>query len=162
MPRHWIGRVLAILWMFVGVVFVAFYTAQLTATLTVQQFHSAIRGPADLPGKTVATIKGSTSDAYLRAEKAQVRDYETVDEAARALIDKQADAVVFDAPVLLYYAAHDGKGSVRVVGAAFRVEDYAILLKADSGLRRPVDAALLALREDGSYQALYEKWFGSP
>src|SRR5262249_42720849 len=35
MPRHWIARVLAILWMFVGVVFVAYYTAQLTASLTV-------------------------------------------------------------------------------------------------------------------------------
>lgn len=29
MPRHWFARVLAILWMFVGVVFVAYYTAQL-------------------------------------------------------------------------------------------------------------------------------------
>jgi ABC-type amino acid transport substrate-binding protein len=30
MPRHWFARVLAVLWMFVGVVFVAYYTAQLT------------------------------------------------------------------------------------------------------------------------------------
>ena len=162
MPRHWIGRLLAILWMFVGVVFVAFYTAQLTATLTVQQFHSAIRGPADLPGKQVATIQGSTSDAYLRGEKAQVQDYETLGDAVQALLDKRADAVVFDSPVLLYYAAHEGKGLVRGVGTVFREEDYGILPKANSPLRRPVDAALLALREDGTYQALYEKWFGSP
>ncbi len=49
MPRHWFARVLAILWMFVGVVFVAYYTAQLTASLTVQQIRGAIAGPMTSP-----------------------------------------------------------------------------------------------------------------
>ena len=38
----------------------------------------------------------------------------------------------------------------------------AIMVQLDSPLRRKIDIALLALREDGSYQRLYEKWFGSP
>ena len=57
--------------MFVGVVFVAFYTAQLAATLTVQQIQGGINGPEDLPGKKVATTRGSTAAAAvgeLRAE----------------------------------------------------------------------------------------------
>ena len=66
MPRHWIARVLAILWMFVGVVFVAYYTAQLTASLTVQQIRGEIRGPDDLPGKHLGTVSGSTAAAYLK------------------------------------------------------------------------------------------------
>jgi polar amino acid transport system substrate-binding protein len=37
MPRHWMARIVAVLWMFTAVVFVAFYTAQLTASLTAQQ-----------------------------------------------------------------------------------------------------------------------------
>jgi polar amino acid transport system substrate-binding protein len=162
MPRHWIGRLLAIFWMFVGVVFVAFYTAQLTATLTVQQFHSAISGPGDFPGKQIATIRGSTASAYLREVGAQVQDYDSLDDAAVALADEKADAVVFDAPVLLYYTEHRGKGRVRVVGNIFRNEEYGILLKPGSPLRRRVDAAFLALREDGTYDALYRKWFGAP
>jgi len=32
---------------------------------------------------------------------------------------------------------------------------------ADSRLRKRVDTALSALRENGSYQQLYDKWFGS-
>ena len=49
MPRQWLARILSILWMFAGVVFVAFYTAQLTTTLTVEQIRGAIEGPDDLP-----------------------------------------------------------------------------------------------------------------
>ncbi|BBY59133.1 transporter substrate-binding domain-containing protein [Mycolicibacterium sarraceniae] len=30
-----------------------------------------------------------------------------------------------------------------------------------SDLRKPVDGALLAIREDGTYQTIYRKWFGS-
>ena len=44
MPRQWIARGLAILWMFASVVFIASYTAQLTTTLTVEQIRGAIEG----------------------------------------------------------------------------------------------------------------------
>jgi polar amino acid transport system substrate-binding protein len=161
MPRQWLARILALLWMFTGVVFVAFYTAQLTATLTVQQIQGAINGPEDLPGKKIATTRGSTAVDYLRELKADVQEVADINDAYQALRDKKVDAVVSDAPVLLYYAAHDGKGKVQTVGAVFRKEDYGIVFKSGSSLRRQVDGALLAMREDGTYQRLYENWFGA-
>jgi polar amino acid transport system substrate-binding protein len=45
LPQHWLARVIGLLWLFAGVVFVALYTAELTATLTVQHLRSAIQGP---------------------------------------------------------------------------------------------------------------------
>lgn len=162
MPRHWIARVLAILWMFVGVVFVAYYTAQLTASLTVQQIRGAISGPDDLPGKRVATTRNSTAAAYLRAQKVDLTEVEQIDAAYQLLADKQVDAVVFDAPVLSYYASHDGKGKVGLVGPVFRKESFGIVFPLDSPLRKEVDRALLDLREDGTYQHLAETWFGTP
>lgn len=159
MPRQWFARILAILWMFTGVVFVAFYTAQLTATLTIQKIQGAINGPEDLPGRRIGTTRNSTSVAYLRELKADVHEYALISEAYQALLDEKIDAVVFDAPVLLYYASHGGKGRVQTVGNVFRKEDYGIVFKSGSPLRRQVDGALLSLREDGTYQQLYDKWF---
>jgi len=160
-PRHWLARVITVLWMFTGVVFVAFYTAQLAATLTVQQIQGGINGPDDLQGKRVATTKGSTAAAAARELRAQVHEVTRIEEAYQALHDKQVDAVVFDAPVLLYYAAKDGKGRVHMVGTPFRKEDYGIVFQRDNPLRKQVNIALLALREDGTYQQLYDKWFTS-
>jgi len=161
MPRHWFARVLAILWMFVGVVFVAYYTAQLTASLTVQQIRGAISGPDDLPGKRVATTRGSTAGAYLRAQKADLTEVEQISDAYKLLLDKQVDAVVCDAPELSNYAGHDGKGKVQLVGPIFRKENFGIVFPTDSHLRKDVDRALLVLREDGTYQRLEETWFGN-
>jgi len=159
MPRQWLARALSVLWMFTGVVFVAFYTAQLAATLTVQQIQGGINGPDDLQGKKVATTRGSTAAAQLRELRAQVHEVARIEEAYQALLNRDAEAVVFDAPVLLYYAANDGKGRVHMVGSAFRKEDYGIVFQPGHALRKQVNNALLALREDGTYQQIYDKWF---
>jgi len=161
MPRQWLARVLAVLWMFTGVVFVAFYTAQLTATLTVQQIQGTINGPDDLQGKKVATTRGSTAAAYLRELRAQVIEVSVIEDAYQALVNKEADAVVFDAPILLYYAANEGKGRVHMVGLPFRKEDYGIVFQAGNPLRKQVNNTLLAMREDGSYQQIFDKWFSA-
>lgn len=161
MPRQWLARVVAVLWMFTGVVFVAFYTAQLAATLTVQQIQGGINGPDDLQGRKVATTRGSTAAGALPELKAQVHEVSRIEEAYQALLSKKVDAVVFDAPVLLYKAANDGKGVVQLVGSPFRKEDYGIVFQQNSALRKQVNNALLTLREDGTYQQLYDKWFAS-
>jgi polar amino acid transport system substrate-binding protein len=161
MPRQWLARSLSVFWMFAGVVFVAFYTAQLTTTLTVEQIRGAIEGPNDLPNKQVATITNSLAATYLREHHAQVHEFPTTDQMFTALLDKNVDAVLMTAPILRYYAAHEGKGRVKLVGHEINIAPLAIMVQLDSPLRKKIDVALLALREDGSYQQLYEKWFGS-
>jgi polar amino acid transport system substrate-binding protein len=160
-PRHWLARIVTVLWMFTGVVFVALYTAQLAATLTVQQIGGSINGPEDLAGKRVATTRGSTAANWIRELQGQVIEVSQITEAFQALTDKQVEAVVFDSPVLLYYAANDGKGQVSLVGSPFRKEDYGILFRRGDPLRQDVNVALLRMRENGTYQRLYDKWFGS-
>jgi polar amino acid transport system substrate-binding protein len=158
-PKHWLARIVTVLWMFVGVVFVAFYTAQLAATLTVQQIQGGINGPDDLSGKKVATTRGSTAAVALRELRADVQEVAKIEDAFKALNDKKVEAVVFDVPVLMSYAAREGKGRVQLVGAPFRKEDYGIVFPRNGPLRKQVNVTLLGLREDGTYQKLYDKWF---
>lgn len=160
MPRSPMGRFVAILMMFVGVVFVAFFTAALTTALTVQQLRGDIRGAQDLPGKTVATTAGSTSATYLREIGARVQEFAQIEDAFESLDKKQVQAVVFDSPVLLYYAKNEGAGKAHVVGQVFRREDYGIVMRNGSSLRRRINEVSLRLREDGTYQELHDKWFG--
>ncbi|MBD2438908.1 transporter substrate-binding domain-containing protein [Nostoc sp. FACHB-110] len=159
MPKGVIGRVLAIIWMFIGVLFVAYFTAAATTSLTVQQLQGDINSVDDLPGKVVATTTGSTAATYLKEHKISILEVPKIEQAYEALEAKKADAVVFDAPVLLYYAANQGQGKVEVVGSVFREENYGIVLPNNSPYRKSINRALLKLKEDGTYQALYDKWF---
>ncbi len=160
MPKQRLAHLFANLWLFAGVVFVAFFTAQMTATLTVEQIRGTINGPDDLPGKSVATPVGSPSALYLRQVGAQVHEFARAEELFSALLSGKVEAVVTLAPALQYYAAHDGAGKVRMVGPEFRREDLLFVVPLNSPLRRRVNAALVALHDDGTYQRVYEKWFG--
>ncbi|HJU63762.1 MAG TPA: transporter substrate-binding domain-containing protein [Candidatus Binatia bacterium] len=161
MPRTALARITAVIWMFASVVFIAYFTAAVTSSLTVQQLRGEINGPADLPGKRIASVKGSTSADYLQRRHIEVMEYANIEEAYRALGESKTDAVVYDAPVLLYYASRDGKGKVQVVGSIFRKENYGIVFPPESPYRKPVNEALLKIKEDGTYDRLYTKWFGS-
>jgi len=160
MPRAALARIVAVIWMFASVVFIAYFTAAVTSSLTLQQLRGDINGPEDLPGKRVATVRGSTSMDYLRSRNIEAMEFANVEEALRAVQQGSADAVVYDAPVLLYYASHEGKGKVQVVGNIFRKESYGILFPSNSPYRKPVNEALLKIRENGTYDRLYGKWFG--
>lgn len=159
MPKGVLGRVIAIIWMFIGVLFVAYFTAAATTSLTVQQLQGDIRSVDDLPGKLVTTTAGSTAAKYLREHKISALEVPKIEQAYDALQTKKVDAVVFDAPVLLFYAANQGQGKVEVVGSVFREENYGIVLPNNSPYRKQINSALLSLREDGTYQSLYDKWF---
>lgn len=161
MPKSALGRIMAVIWMFISVVFIAYFTATVTTSLTVEQLQSSIKGPSDLPGKKIATIAGSTSANYLQQQRLEAKEFKQIDEAYHALEDGEMDAVVFDAPILLYYAAHDGKGKVQVIGSIFRKEGYAIALPNGSPYRKSISQAILSLQEKGTYQEIYDKWFSS-
>ncbi len=126
-----------------------------------QQLRGDINGPEDLPGRKVGTTTGSTAAGFLKTAKVEPVEFTRIEEAFTALDTKQLDAVVFDAPVLLYYTANKGSSKARVVGPLLHKESYGILFPQGSPLRKPVNEALLKLRENGTYDALYAKWFAT-
>ena len=161
MPKGPLGRFVAVIWIFVSVIFVAYFTAEVTTALTVQQLQGSIHSLSDLPGKRIGTAAGSSSANYLRDQHYLTAEYPQIEDAIKALQNHKVDAVVYDAPVLQYYASRDGKNSVQVVGSIFRKEDYGIVFPANSPYRKPVNQALLTLKENGEYDKLYNKWFSS-
>jgi polar amino acid transport system substrate-binding protein len=161
MPRTALARVVSVIWMFTSVVFIAYFTAAVTSSLTLRQLHGDINGPDDLPGRRVVTVQGSTSADYLRQRNIIPVEVPSPDSLFEQLGQGAAQVVVYDAPVLMYYASHDGRGKVQLAGPIFRRENYGILFPSDSSLRKPVDEALLRVKENGVYDQLYRKWFGS-
>jgi polar amino acid transport system substrate-binding protein len=159
MPKGAWGRMIALMWMFISVVFIAYFTATVTTSLTVEQLQTNIKGADDLPGKRVGTIASSTSEKYLKQVRIEPITFKQIEQAYSALDNGQIDAVVYDAPILLYYAAREGKGKSQVVGNIFRKESYGIAVTPNSPLRKQINKALLTIQEQGTYQQIYDKWF---
>jgi ABC-type amino acid transport substrate-binding protein len=155
------ARLVAILWMVVSIVLIAYFTAAVTTEMTVKSLTGDISGPGDLPGVKVGTIAASTAETWLKKNKARMTSYPDVSTAIAALNSGELKAVVYDAPVLRYYLSKKIGTRLRLVGPIFEKQSYGIGLQQDSPLRVPINRALLALNERGFMDELQKKWFGA-
>jgi polar amino acid transport system substrate-binding protein len=156
-----VGRLVATFWMLVSIVAVTYFTALVTTTMTINQLTSDIRGAQDLPGKKVATVKGSTAERYLQEHGVKVVAFDVIDKAYEALDKDTVVAVVYDQPILDYHVKlGGGSGKTHVVGRLFQRQNYGIGMQQGSLYRKQINSALLQLREEGVIDELHAKWFG--
>jgi len=154
------GRIVAIIWMLLSIVLVSLLTASFTTTLTINTLKGDINGPGDLPGRKVATVKGSTTETWLTAKGAKVVPLATPADCVVALKSGDVQAVVYDAPVLQYEAGKLNDEKLQMVGPVFERQNYAFALQQDSNLREKLNQALLKLSEAGIGNELRKKYFG--
>ena len=128
--------------------------------------NADIAGPCDLAGKKVAALAGTTSLDNVKAEAAACGfDFEgnlvvveRPDQAVAALLAGEVAAFTSDGIALERLA---GGQPLKVVGNHFSEEPYGFgIAKGDDRLRRLVDLTLQEMDKDGTYAAIYEKWFG--
>jgi polar amino acid transport system substrate-binding protein len=157
-PKRPITKILAVGWMLMGLFIGAQFTAVLSSGLTVKELRNGINGPEDLDDIKVVTISDTTSSKFLDRRGIKATGAPTFADALKALKDRQFDALVYDSPTIRYTANQDT--SLRLLGGRFSPEFYGIAFPTGSELREQVDVALLQMREDGTFSALVERWFG--
>ena len=71
-------------------------------------------------------------------------------------------AVIYDAPMLLFYAKNNPDKQLGVVGQVFETQSYGIGVPQGSPYRKEITRAILVLREEGFFKELENKYFGTP
>ena len=118
---------------------------------------SGIDSAAALSGKRVCAVRGTTSLAALFAlnPRPTLFGVATWTDCLVMLQQGQVDAISTDDVVLSGLAAQDP--NVEVVGPSLGVEPYGVGIKKESSdLVRFVNGALDEMRDDGTWERLYE------
>ena len=132
-----------------------------SASLLLVPAGSRVRGIEDLVGKTVAVIEGSVQEKDLAqvAPGANRVAFRNMGEAVQALKTKKADALCQDDMLVLALAKENR--DLSAAGKPILPRPYAIAVrKGDLETLRWVNEKLSAMRKDGSYDRLREKYFG--
>lgn len=114
-------------------------------------------------GKVVATKLGTTSADFLKenAKPKDIKLFPNNDAMFMELMSGGADAVLFDSPVVSDFVRKAGQGKVKIVGPIYQGQSYGIGFPKGSELVEKVNAALKTLKDNGEYEKLYVKWFGT-
>ncbi len=132
--------------------------------LLIRADNDSIEEVEHLEGKKVGTKIGSTSYDYLEehlGDTADITPYPGSSDMYQALLAGSVDAVFYDAPNVGYFAETQGEGQVQTVGPLYEGQQYGIALVDGSEWVDDVNDALAEMKEDGTYDEIYEEWFGA-
>ena len=160
-PSSFFRRLLSIFWVVLGLILLAQFTASITSSLTVRQLDAEIHGPEDLPGKRIVTVSDSTASSFLEEHNLEFTTVTRITDAYPLLKRGEVDAIVFDSPVLIHWADSQGEDFVEIAGPLLTEETYGIALPLGSPWRKQINAVILNMQQDGTYDEKYEKWFGN-
>jgi polar amino acid transport system substrate-binding protein len=122
---------------------------------------------ADLCGHKVAVEKGTTqqADSQAQAKKCQsagkpavtVQIFNDQNAVNLALSSGRADVAMADSPVAAYQVKQSD-GTFKLSGQPYGTAPYGIAIPKNSGMAKPVLAALEHLMADGTYMKILDKW----
>jgi len=130
--------------------------------------NSKIAKFADLKKLKVGVQTGTTGDEAVTKlqgkTSANIKRFESTPLALKELEAGGVDAVVADNGVVINYVANNPGGKFKsIADKEFVPEQYGIALKkGNAELQAKVNKALAEIKADGSYDAIYTKYFGVP
>lgn len=118
-------------------------------------------GDFDRPGRTVATKLGTTGEIAARKafRHATIKTMETETDAALEVESGRADVMVYDQPYIAIRARQSPERCYALL-TPFTKEYLAMAVRRDDDeFREWLNLALFDLKESGTYEVLYRKWF---
>jgi ABC-type amino acid transport substrate-binding protein len=128
---------------------------------------SEIESTGDLEGMTLGVQTGTMGQTeageLLNAGDVEaVRTFpSTIDDAFDALEGEEVDGVIYDLPAA-QEKVDESEGTLELVEVIPTGSQYGIAFPKESPLVEPVNQALAEIKEDGTYEEIYEEWIGRP
>lgn len=161
-PKTHMGRIVALVWMFASVTLLAFFTAGIASSLTLQSLGERVRGVEDLYKVRTGVKAGSSAEVALRASRVKTVPFADIEKGLQAMLDGTIDAFVHDQPTLRYLQYHHYPSQVRVLPVTFDPQLYGFAFPSGSPLRKPVNVAMLRRLEDREYRTrLFDGYLGA-
>lgn len=143
----------------------AFTQGYYDADIALVSVEGGATGLADMKGKPVGVLASSSGEAWVRANEATYgwSDIRSYPDQQGVLLDVRAGRVagaISDLTGLIFSAQQ--MPDLKIVEIISTGDQYGMMLPKGSPLLEEVNAAITAMKEDGTMAEIYERWLGQP
>lgn len=164
--KGWSVRVITLCYFFFIVIVASTYTANLAAALTTKLSDNKLSSLADVKtyGYKLGIVRNSAPSSYFENNEnvADVKRYLVYYDSYASMIEalriKTVDAIAW-VNVIVEYTANQRPCDTLEIGALFNKANYGIPLPKNSPYLQSFSNALLTMREDGTVERLYQRWW---
>ena len=162
MPTTLAGRLLTLVWIMFAAALITSINANYTAAMTVSlgQSNSKITSIEDLHSVKVIGVEGRGPIEVAEQNGIDVQKIPTIDEAAKLLINGDADALVSDAILGKEYLRTHGIKDFVVSSLVISNSEKAFAVKLNSPLRHQIDLGVARMHDNGSAILICRRYIG--
>lgn len=159
-PRTTGGRIIAVGWMILSLFLVSLFVAEFSSALTVQNLTSGIDDISDLKGQRIGTWPNSQQFEYLTDANLSPITFSRTDALVTNLNEGKLDAILVDTGIAAHYV--DREGLLTRAGSPLSTGEIAYPVASNSPYLETINRAILRIRENGTYDEIYNRWLGIP
>lgn len=161
-PKTLGGRIVALIWMFAGIIIVSGFTASITTSLTVSRLDKNANTLDAFKDKRVGTVKGSATDMFLTAHFFRNKQLAPqLTEGLYKLQQGETEAFVFDEPSVKYQLNKNPDfKNLKVTNLRFNVDFYAFAFSKaiSSKLVTAFSRKIIAMRKSKDWAFLLKEY----
>ncbi len=160
-PKSRNGKVVALVLMFGGLLFISGLTASIASSLTVNKLSSNPDSFNEFKELPVGSVKNSSAHGFLKDHFfKQIEVYDGVSPGLTDLKKKNIDAFLYDEPILKYRIKQDSTlNKIQLLPVKFDVQFYAFGLAKDRVLlEQAISQRILELMETQEWQILLNEF----
>ncbi|MEM1322269.1 MAG: transporter substrate-binding domain-containing protein [Bacteroidota bacterium] len=160
-PKSRGGKLIALIWMFSGLLFISGLTASVASSLTVNQLKSNPESFNEFKDRPVGCIKNSSAEEFLRMHF--FRNIQLYPDLRSGLVDlntDKIDALLYDEPILKYrIKENDEFSGIQLLPAKFDVQFYAFgLPKEREALKEALSTKMLEIIEGLEWRMILNEY----
>ena len=160
-PKSRGGKIVALVWMFSGLLFVSGLTASVASSLTVMNLESEVEDFNKFKNKPVGSIESSSSIAFLKDNFFNsVKTYTSVESGLEDLSDKKIQAFLYDEPILKYRLKNQDRfDNIKLLPVKFDLQLYAFgLPKKHASLEQLISQKILEITESHEWRVVLNEF----
>ncbi len=160
-PKSRGGKMIALIWMFSGLLFISGLTASVASMLTVNELKANYESFNEFKESAVGCIKNSSTNEFLEESFFHnIQVYESVARGLDDLRDNKIEAFLYDEPILKYRLNQDiSYQDLRILPMQFDLQFYAFgLPKNKQALEAIISQKILEITESMRWRMILKEY----
>lgn len=159
-PTSWVGRIIALIWMFTAIIIISSFTASIASSLTVNQLHSKITKLDDLKKYKIGTVEKSSTDERLSDLMVKHELYSTADKLLHAVESGEIDFAVYDEPILKFLIKENNLDrEIQVFSPAEIIQYYSFSAPKKSRIFEQINPLIIETLESREWRQILNEYY---
>lgn len=159
-PQTPLGRTLAFLWMFLGLLLVSAFTGAVASSLTLSGIHAKVNRLSDLIQYRNGVLEGSLGQEILGGLGVPTEQFTSVEAGLKALQSNQISAFIANDATLRYLNQHEFGAQFDVIPLPATHVTFAMAVRPGLPLLQDINVDLIKTTSRAKWQLEIDSWLG--